>query len=594
MKPRLLAAAILGLAAAGLFSITLPPARLALPTPFSDGSIPGVVHVHTNRSDGQSGIDLIAAAAARAGLKFVVFTDHGDATAPPQPPAYRGGVLCIDAVEISTSGGHVVALDMPAAPYPLAGEPAAVIEDIHRLGGFAIAAHPDSPRPELRWRDWEAPVDGVETLNLDTGWRTWAQRAGLPGQGTAPVGGGDQGSSPWRARARLLTALLGYPFRPVETIGALSHARANIGPYAALIERRRVISIAGADAHARLEYRGDGSGSGPSLPLPGYLPTFRAMSVHVTTERPFTGDPIEDGRLVVAAIRAGRLYTVVDALATPASIEFSAANASGTARPGDLLAPGGAIKLTVHSNMPPEFEATIWNGGEPIGAAHREQEFTVAPSSQTGAFWVSIASTRDGQEGSTWIRTNPIYVRASPEPIAPATEQDDVASSEPEGEPLFDGETMAGWAVEHDTSSQGAVNVAQLVDGRALLLRFGLGDGGPAASPFVALVRDIPAGLPPGARVAFEIRSEQPMRVSLQVRAPGGAEPGERWQTSLYAEPTPRAYSIPIAVLTPAGAAGTPHAPFQEIRSLLFVVDSLNTRPGASSRLWVSRPALAR
>ena len=35
--------------------------------------------------------------AARAGLKFIVFTDHGDATRTPDPPAYRSGVLCIDA-----------------------------------------------------------------------------------------------------------------------------------------------------------------------------------------------------------------------------------------------------------------------------------------------------------------------------------------------------------------------------------------------------------------------------------------------------------------------------------------------------------------
>ena len=40
-------------------------------------------------------------AAARAGLKFVVFTDHGDATRPPNPPTYRSGVLCLDGVEVS-------------------------------------------------------------------------------------------------------------------------------------------------------------------------------------------------------------------------------------------------------------------------------------------------------------------------------------------------------------------------------------------------------------------------------------------------------------------------------------------------------------
>ena len=112
--------------------------------------VAGAYHVHSLRSDGSGSIDAIAAAAARAGLRFVILTDHGDATRAPDPPAYRHGVLCIDAVEVSSDGGHVVALNLQSAsPYPLAGETRDVIEDIHRLGGWAVAAHPDSPRPEL-------------------------------------------------------------------------------------------------------------------------------------------------------------------------------------------------------------------------------------------------------------------------------------------------------------------------------------------------------------------------------------------------------------------------------------------------------------
>src|SRR3954465_4967681 len=102
--------------------LTIQPRRLILPPP-ADGTLAGVIHIHTNRSDGLSGPDDIAAAAARAGLKFVVFTDHDDATRRPDPPQNRPGVPCIDGVEISTSGGHYIAIDMPASPYPLAGEP---------------------------------------------------------------------------------------------------------------------------------------------------------------------------------------------------------------------------------------------------------------------------------------------------------------------------------------------------------------------------------------------------------------------------------------------------------------------------------------
>src|SRR5437773_1249271 len=151
------------------------PSRIVLDASWNDGSIAGLLHIHTNRSDGQSSPDEIAAAAARVGLKFLVFTDHDDATREPDPPTYRSGVLCLDGVEISTTGGHYVALDMGASPYPLAGEPRDVVEDVRRLGGFGIAAHPDSPKKELRWDDWNAAIDGLELINPDTSWRVHAE-----------------------------------------------------------------------------------------------------------------------------------------------------------------------------------------------------------------------------------------------------------------------------------------------------------------------------------------------------------------------------------------------------------------------------------
>ncbi len=84
-----------------------------------------------------------------------------------------------------------------------AGEPRDVVEDVRRLGGFGIAAHPDSPKAQLRWIDWTAPIDGVEMLNLDTSWRVLASQPGLAG------------------KRRLFTALLDYPFRPTEIVTSL-------------------------------------------------------------------------------------------------------------------------------------------------------------------------------------------------------------------------------------------------------------------------------------------------------------------------------------------------------------------------------------
>ncbi len=174
---KLILTAAAGMAAVVIFLLgSLPPSpfRLALDGIDPDlqrRTVAGAYHIHTSRSDGAEAKASIAAAAARAGLGFAIFTDHGDATAAPDPPAYIEGVLCIDGVEISTNGGHYVAIGLPPAPYPLGGEAAAVVEDVARLGGFGIAAHPDHPKPGLAWTDWRAPIDGIEWLNADSEWR---------------------------------------------------------------------------------------------------------------------------------------------------------------------------------------------------------------------------------------------------------------------------------------------------------------------------------------------------------------------------------------------------------------------------------------
>jgi len=110
----LLVAVVFGWVAWAL--VTLPPAsadlRVPMPAPGDPVAVRGAYHVHSVASDGTGTVEEIAAAAARAGLRFVILTDHGDGYARPSAPRYLGSVLCIDAVEISTAGGHYAALGM--------------------------------------------------------------------------------------------------------------------------------------------------------------------------------------------------------------------------------------------------------------------------------------------------------------------------------------------------------------------------------------------------------------------------------------------------------------------------------------------------
>lgn len=564
------AAAALVAATAVWVALTLPPARLTLPPAPPDGTVAGAIHVHTTRSDGRGSPAEVAAAAARAGLRFVVFTDHGDATRPPDPPAYRSGVLCLDGVEISTTGGHYLAVDLPGpAPYPLAGEPRDVVEDVRRLGGFGIVAHPDSPKRELRWTDWNAPFDGLEVLNLDTAWRA---RAGRPG---------------WGARLGLLGAVLGYAARPGETIAALLPGTGAISRWEAVARRRRVVLSAGTDAHGGLALgTGDPPSGGYALPLAGYEASFRALSVHVRPDRPLVGDAAKDAVVLLRGLRAGHLYIAADGVATPPSFVLTASNRLGSVHGGDTLGLGGPVTLHVRSNAPPGFTTIVRDGLREV-ARRQSDDFTVAVGDGPAVYWVEIRAAAP-RAAAAWLVGNPVYVRRPGLPALEAARPPASAS-----DAVFDRSTARGWRAEHDPMSLAAVDIAPGIGGSLLRLRYGLG-GGPAAGQFAALVRDLPAGLRSGDRLAFTARAEHPMRVSVQLRAPASSGGAARWQRSVYLDTFDQDHTVFFDDMTPVGPDAPARPGVGEVRNVLFVVDTTNTRPGSAGRIWIMRAAVER
>ena len=227
-RKALAVAAAAGLAALAASVLLAPPRTIRLRQPDwrpAGAVLHGAFHVHTTRSDGTGTMEEVAAAAARAGLQFVVFTDHGDATRPPESPRYLSGVLCLDGVEISTTGGHYAAVGLPASPYPLAGEPRDVVEDVARLGGFGVVTHPDSRKPGLSWSAWDTGFDAVEWLNADSEWRD-------------------------EPAIRLARAVATYPFRPAETLAWLLDGQEALQRWDRVAASRRVV-VAGRRRRSR-------------------------------------------------------------------------------------------------------------------------------------------------------------------------------------------------------------------------------------------------------------------------------------------------------------------------------------------------------
>ena len=320
--------------------------------------------------------------------------------------------------------------------------------------------------------------------------------------------------------------------------------------------------------------------------MPSYEASFRTLSVHVRPERPLTGDAAADAALLMRSLRAGHLYTAIDGLASPAAFEFTATNIHGTVREGNDLGVGGPVTLRVRSNAPPEFTTTIWKDSSILTTDHHNQDFTFQASDAPAMYRVEIHAA--SPDGVAWITSNPIYVRAAESGADPPARSPATAAAS-----LFDGRTAPGWHVEHDAASLAALDVAETVDRAELRLRYGLG-GGTVAGQFAALVVDTPSGVAPNDRLAFRARSEQPMRLSVQLRAPSADAAGERWQRSVYVDGFNRERRVFFDDLIPTGATDSRKLPLELVRSILFVVDTTNTKPGSSGRVWIKAAALER
>jgi hypothetical protein len=554
MKKRWLAAAVAVAAGVSLY-VLLPPSPAVLPTDEAGTTPPvrGVLHVHTRRSDGTGTLDEVAAGARRAGLKFVIITDHGDGTRGSDTPVYRYGVLCIDAVEISTRGGHIVALNLPQTPFPLGGEVRDAIEDVRRFGGMSIAAHPDSARAELRLADWDAPFDGLEWLNGDSQWR----------------------DEEWPALGR---SLLTYPFRRSATLATLLDRPEGLANrWDDLLQRRQVVGLAAADAHARVGPGGDPYGRSLSLHVPSYEQMFRTLSISLPRVQ-LHGDAREDARTVLEAIRQGHVYSSIDALASPAILTFEATSGSRHADMGDRLVPDGPVALHVRANAPAGSHLELLSNGRTVASgAPPVLDYAALPV--PGVYRVEIGvPNAPGTPPIPWLVSNPIYVGA-------------VTSADPPREPDAISETVMlytdgpadGWRVEKSVRSEGTVGVVAGVGGTQILLRYGLG-GTLSESPYVAAVVAAPGDLARFDRITFTARAVQPMRLTFEVRATGDGD--RRWGRSVYLDQMARTVTIPFSGMSSLGTAGGPPV-LEEVRDLLFVVDTVHAKQGSSGQVWL-------
>jgi len=531
--------------------------------------VPGDVHVHTTLSDGGGTPEAVVAAARAAGLAFVALSDHNNLDAKPLE-GYRDGVLVLVGAEISTPAGHLLALGLDHDPvYRWNGDGLDALEDVRDLGGTAFAAHPFSPRADLRWTGWDLPGPwGIEVVNGDSEWR--------------------------RAGPRLLLTAALYRLNPrYALLQALVPPDEALRRWDELLARRDVVGLAGADAHSRLPLT-----RARALRFPSYESLFGLSRLHLLLPRSLSGDAVADRNAVSEAIRSGRFYMGTDALAAADAFSFTVAAASGEhATMGEALRPQAGLTARAGGRVPRGTRIVLLRDGRPLAEGAERLE---APLPGAGVYRVEA---RVPGWLVPWVLTNPVYVldRAAREARAAAAGWP--APPDPaEVRPLASLGGSAQFGPEFDPSSAVGPSVLQAGagpgGGAALQLAFQLGRP-TAAQPFTwcALVNRQPRDLSAWSGLRFRIKADGEYRPWVQVRDvnPASSDEGlEWWLASVRTSAQWREVFLPFSRFRTINPKTDGRLDLSQSRAIVFVLDGAAVKAGSRGTIWIADLAVYR
>jgi hypothetical protein len=343
----------------------------------------GDLHVHTSYSDGQALHVEVAEAAAKAGLDFVIITDHNVWVEGCE--RHYGKVLLLVGEEVhdvrrQPQVNHLLAYNAKSELAPLAADPQELINTVNQWGGFCYLAHPYEYRspisPDLvaiPWDDWD--VTGYVGLEI---WNYMSE---------------------FKALAHTKLAALIYAYFPA--LGIAGPFRATLRQWDQLLSQgRRVAAIGGSDAH------GDIYSMGPlrRVVFP-YEHLFHCVNTHIITDRPFNGTLGHDKALVYEALRGGHTWVGYDLLASTVGFRFNARSINSQATIGDELKRTGATKFEIYT--PHSGDIRLVRNGQ-LAARSRGQSLMYT-TAEPGAYRVEVYRRyRMGRRG--WIFSSPIYI----------------------------------------------------------------------------------------------------------------------------------------------------------------------------------------
>ena len=543
----------------GLFILAIAFCSLSFKQKVNANPLPsfykkGVYHLHSTFSDGRGDIGSIGHAAVEQNLDFVILTDHGRPNLRSSAAtAWSHNTLIIGASEFSVNEGHLAAAGYRVPAYIFPPEAQEAITEVDRDQGVTFIAHPLDRR--IPWTNWRVHgFTGIEIVSL----YQLAKKNMLRGLVFLPP---QYLFNPDYA----LTCLISYP----ESELAIWDRCNRSGKYYA---------IYALDSHAKLPIT-----KKASLHFPSYGATFRILTIYVKVERELSSDAHAAAAAIIAAIRCGDFFNVIESLAPANGFEnyYQEKDGQRVAMGGAAQNRGGALIF----KLPFAFrtDIVIKKDGAVFKTitANTRRELAI-PIEQNGVYRSEISLSSGRFRKLPWIMTNPFFV-AVPGVAAPAAAT--VAR------PLLTMDESLFLAEKNGGSSAAVRHGSNDGQGTITSLAFTLqpeADGNPNFWVALAFRQKLAAAGYRG--FVFETRAGAPLRVWLQFRSSSGRYRAH-YQHSFLAGPEWRRVTIPFSAFYQI-LGKTSVSRSDSIDSFFFLVDGGNAYPGASGEIFFRQVGL--
>ena len=349
----------------------------------------GNLHVHTPYSDGEGTHATVAQHALRAGLDFVIFTDHDlwlDGIEGFYGDEESGHVLLLCGEEVhdrtrNPQCNHLLVYGAEREMVEHSDGLGGLLDAVRGAGGLSFIAHPDDQaldwmgEPAIPWVDRHVErFDGLEIWNF---------------------------MSRFKDHVQTRTETLRYAFRPEDAMTGPPPETLALWDEL-LATGRKVVGIGNADAH------GTQVKAGPlTHTVYPYDFLFNCVNTHIITKSPLVGHLDTDKQRLYEALRQGRAFIGYELPGSTRGFRFSAQGEySAGAIMGESIRLGHGVTLQVLA--PARAHIRIICHGEVV-AEDRHTETLTHVVRQPGAYRVEVWRTFRGQPRA-WILSNPIYV----------------------------------------------------------------------------------------------------------------------------------------------------------------------------------------